>query len=59
MDNVGQAKKELAEQEANEYRQRAAMKGKGYSFCQHCDLPFKAIDGELLCKGCWNEVTKG
>lgn len=56
---MGQAKKDLAEQEASKYRQRAAMKGKGYSFCQHCELPFKAKDGELLCEGCWDEVTKG
>ncbi|MCY7766679.1 hypothetical protein [Bacillus inaquosorum] len=56
---MGQAKKDLAEQEASKDRQRAAMKGKGYSFCQRCELPFKAKDGELLCEECWDEVTKG
>ncbi|MER1260612.1 hypothetical protein NQS41_10105 [Bacillus sp. C3(2022)] len=55
---MGQAKKDLLEQEAKEARQRLAMKAKGLSICQICNLPFKAIDGELLCRGCWEEKTK-
>ena len=51
---MGQAKKDLAEQEAKLARQRMAIERKGYTYCVECDTPFTAKHGEIICKECWD-----
>ncbi|MCU4715769.1 hypothetical protein OCE25_26120 [Bacillus cereus] len=51
---MGQAKKDLAEQERKLALQRMALESKGFSHCVECDLPFNAQHGEIICRECWD-----
>ncbi|MFL0405226.1 hypothetical protein ACH0BP_26700 [Bacillus nitratireducens] len=51
---MGQAKKDLAEQESKLARQRMAIESKGYTYCVECDEPFIAQHGEIICRECYD-----
>ncbi|HAZ0588797.1 TPA: hypothetical protein J0S99_003081 [Enterococcus faecium] len=52
---MGQAKKELAEQEAKLARKDKYLEKKGYNKCVECQEMFIPKDGEIICGDCWEK----
>jgi len=56
---MGQAKKQLEEQEAKEARRLNYLtQNEGYTICVECQKPFKSPHDSIICNECWEEKTR-
>lgn len=55
---MGQAKKDLMEQEAKKARKEAYLLNNGYNKCSRCGELFIPEEDEQICPDCWKEVIE-